>query len=119
MTNILLVEDDRAIIENLSAVLKAEGFQVRAEAGQREALAALQEEKFDLLLLDVSLQNGNGFAVCSAVKAESDTPVIFLTASGDEFSVVTGLDLGAEDYISKPFRPRELISHRKMLPIRL
>ena len=107
MTNILLVEDDRAIIENLSAVLKAEGFQVRAEAGQREALAALQEEKFDLLLLDVSLQNGNGFAVCSAVKAESDTPVIFLTASGDEFSVVTGLDLGAEDYISKPFRPRE------------
>ena len=110
MTNILLVEDDRAIIENLSAVLKAEGFQVRAEAGQREALAALQEEKFDLLLLDVSLQNGNGFAVCSAVKAESDTPVIFLTASGDEFSVVTGLDLGAEDYISKPFRPRELIS---------
>ena len=110
MTNILLVEDDRAIIENLSAVPKAEGFQVRAEAGQREALEALQEEKFDLLLLDVSLQNGNGFAVCSAVKAESDTPVIFLTASGDEFSVVTGLDLGAEDYISKPFRPRELIS---------
>ena len=84
MTNILLVEDDSAIIENLSAVLKAEGFQVRAEAGQREALEALQEEKFDLLLLDVSLQNGNGFAVCSAVKAESDTPVIFLTASGDE-----------------------------------
>ena len=113
MTNILLVEDDQAIIENLSAVLKAEGFQVRAEAGQREALAALQEEKFDLLLLDVSLQNGNGFAVCSAVKAESDTPVIFLTASGDEFSVVTGLDLGAEDYISKPFRPRELISRMK------
>lgn len=110
MTNILLVEDDSAIIENLSAVLKADGFQVRAEAGQREALAALQEEKFDLLLLDVSLQNGNGFAVCSAVKAESDTPVIFLTASGDEFSVVTGLDLGAEDYIRKPFRPRELIS---------
>lgn len=58
MTNILLVEDDRVIIENLSAVLKAEGFQVRAEAGQREALEALQEEKFDLLLLDVSLQNG-------------------------------------------------------------
>ena len=110
MTKILLVEDDSAIIENLSAVLKAEGFWVRAEAGQKEALEVLQKESFDLLLLDVSLQNGNGFAVCSAVKAESDTPVIFLTASGDEFSVVTGLDLGAEDYISKPFRPRELIS---------
>ena len=110
MTKILLVEDDSAIIENLSAVLKAEGFWVQAEAGQKEALEALQKESFDLLLLDVSLQNGNGFTVCSAVKAESDTPVIFLTASGDEFSVVTGLDLGAEDYIRKPFRPRELIS---------
>ncbi len=104
------IEDDSAIIENLSAVLKAEGFWVQAEAGQKEALEALQKESFDLLLLDVSLQNGNGFTVCSAVKAESDTPVIFLTASGDEFSVVTGLDLGAEDYIRKPFRPRELIS---------
>ena len=82
MTKILLVEDDSAIIENLSAVLKAEGFWVRAEAGQKEALEALRKESFDLLLLDVSLQNSNGFAVCSAVKAESDTPVIFLTASG-------------------------------------
>ena len=80
MTKILLVEDDSAIIENLSAVLKAEGFWVQAEAGQKEALEALQKESFDLLLLDVSLQNGNGFTVCSAVKAESDTPVIFLTA---------------------------------------
>ena len=110
MTRILLVEDDAAIIENLSAVLKAEGFSVRAEKGQKEAMEALERESFDLLLLDVSLENGNGFSVCSAVKAVSDTPVIFLTASGDEFSVVTGLDLGAEDYISKPFRPRELIS---------
>ena len=110
MTRILLVEDDAAIIENLSAVLKAEGFSVRAEKGQKEAMEALEWESFDLLLLDVSLENGNGFSVCSAVKAVSDTPVIFLTASGDEFSVVTGLDLGAEDYIRKPFRPRELIS---------
>ena len=70
----------------------------------------MEEENFDLLLLDVSLRNGNGFSVCSAVKAVSDIPVIFLTASGDEFSVVTGLELGAEDYVSKPFRPRELVS---------
>ena len=63
-----------------------------------------------MLLLDVSLKDGNGFSVCSAVKAVSDLPVIFLTASGDEFSVVTGLELGADDYISKPFRPRELVS---------
>lgn len=110
MTKILLVEDDRAIVENLSAVLQTEGFLVRAEEGQEEALRAVEEESFDLLLLDVSLKNGNGFSVCSAVKSASDLPVIFLTASGDEFSVVTGLDLGAEDYISKPFRPRELVS---------
>ncbi len=62
------------------------------------------------MLLDVSLADGNGFSVCAAIKANSDLPVIFLTASGDEYSVVTGLDLGADDYIGKPFRPRELMS---------
>ena len=106
----MLVEDDRAIVENLSAVLKGEGFQIQSAPGQKAALKLLEQENFDLLLLDVSLKDGNGFSVCSAVKAVSDLPVIFLTASGDEFSVVTGLELGAEDYISKPFRPRELVS---------
>lgn len=110
MTKILLVEDDGTIVENLTAVLKGEGFGVRAVSGQKDALRAVEQESFDLLLLDVSLKDGNGFAVCSAVKALVDVPVIFLTASGDEFSVVTGLELGAEDYISKPFRPRELVS---------
>ena len=110
MTKLLLVEDDRAIVENLSAVLKGEGFQIQSAPGQKAALKLLEQENFDLLLLDVSLKDGNGFSVCSAVKAVSDLPVIFLTASGDEFSVVTGLELGAEDYISKPFRPRELVS---------
>ena len=70
----------------------------------------LAEEKVDLVLLDVSLAEGNGFAACRAIKSEFDLPVIFLTASGDEFSTVTGFDLGADDYIPKPFRPRELIS---------
>lgn len=110
MADILLVEDDRAIVENLSELLKEEGFSVRMAEGQKEALETVEQESFDLMLLDVSLKDGNGFAVCSAVKAKTDLPVIFLTASGDEFSVVTGLELGAEDYISKPFRPRELVS---------
>lgn len=110
MTKLLLVEDDHAIVENLSAVLKGEGFQIQSAPGQKRALELLEEESFDLMLLDVSLKDGNGFAVCSAVKTSFDLPVIFLTASGDEFSVVTGLELGAEDYISKPFRPRELVS---------
>ena len=109
MTNLLLVEDDPAITTNLRDFLRLEGFAVEAVAGQREALARLPGD-FDLVLLDVSLADGNGFAVCSAIKRETDLPVIFLTASGDEFSVVTGLDLGADDYIAKPFRPRELVS---------
>ncbi len=63
-----------------------------------------------MLLVDISLKDGNGFAVCAAARAISETPVIFLTASSDEYSVITGLDMGADDYISKPFRPRELLS---------
>ena len=78
--------------------------------GQRAALERLEACRFDLALVDISLADGNGFAVCAAVKANTDTLVIFLTASADEYSVVTGLDMGADDYISKPFRPRELVS---------
>lgn len=73
----------------------------------------LEKETFDLLLLDVTLKQGNGYGVCTAVKEKYDLPVIFLTALDDEFSVVTGLDMGADDYISKPFRPRELVSRMR------
>ena len=110
MAKILLVEDDKNIVENLSAVLGAEGFQVKTASGQREALQAVEQESFDLLLLDVSLKDGNGFAVCTWIRQTQNIPVIFLTASGDEASVVTGLNMGADDYITKPFRPRELIA---------
>lgn len=112
MAHILLVEDDPGIVCNLTEYLKREGFLVTSAAGQRDAIALLEEDggRFDLLLLDISLKDGNGFSVCARVKADMQLPVIFLTASGDEYSVVTGLDLGADDYIAKPFRPRELIS---------
>lgn len=70
----------------------------------------LAEERFDLALVDISLPDGNGFAVCTEIKQMQNIPVIFLTASGDEASVVTGLNMGADDYITKPFRPRELIA---------
>ncbi len=109
MKKILLVEDDKSIITNLSEFLTNEGFSVRNAEGQTRALELIGEEEFDLVLLDVSLADGNGFAVCSAIKSEHNTPVIFLTASGDEYSTVTGFELGADDYISKPFRPRELV----------
>lgn len=110
MASILLVEDDKAIIENLTEFLATEGFQVKAVSGQSQAVGLLEEEAFDLALLDISLEEGNGFAVCAYMKQNTDIPVIFLTASGDEYSVVSGLDMGADDYISKPFRPRELVS---------
>lgn len=112
MAHILLVEDDKSIITNLTEFLQNEGFAITSVDGQSKALALLDESAadFDLILLDVSLTEGNGFAICRAVKSTTSLPVIFLTASGDEYSVVTGLDLGADDYISKPFRPRELVS---------
>ena len=113
MTKLLLVEDDKEIIVNLTEFLSNEGFAVKNVTGQTAALDIIEKEKFDIVLLDVSLADGNGFAVCSAIKADSATPVIFLTASGDEFSTVTGFDLGADDYSAKPFRPRELISRIK------
>jgi len=113
MTKLLLVEDDKEIIVNLTEFLSNEGFTVKNVKGQAAALDIIEKEKFDLVLLDVSLADGNGFAVCSAIKSDGATPVIFLTASSDEFSTVTGFDLGADDYIAKPFRPRELISRIK------
>ena len=113
MSKILLVEDDPDIIGNLSAFLRKEGFEVDAVSGQREAFEKLDAGPYDLLLLDLSLKDGNGFSICSAVKAEGDTPVIFLTATDDEYSVVAGFDVGADDYITKPFRPRELVSRIK------
>ncbi len=113
MINILLVEDDKGIIENLTEFLTNEGFEVKYSNGQKGALELLEKEHFDLVLLDISLADGNGFSVCSAVKADYGIPVIFLTASGDEYSTVTGFNLGADDYIAKPFRPRELVSRIK------
>ena len=112
---VLLVEDDRAIVENLTEFLKGEGLRVAAVDGQKKALELLERESFDLALLDVSLGEGNGYALCAAIKAEQDLPVIFLTASGDEYSVITGLNMGADDYVSKPFRPRELAARMRMV----
>lgn len=112
-TQILLVEDDKMIVETLTEFLRGEDFEVSAVDGQAGALALVEEKPFDLVLLDIALKDGNGYAVCRGIKELKDIPVIFLTASSDEFSVVTGLDLGADDYIGKPFRPRELVSRMK------
>ncbi len=112
-SKVLLIEDDPAIVENLSAFLKEEGFEVTSTDGQSRALSQIEAKRPDLILLDVTLAQGNGYSTCTAIKARYDIPVIFLTALGDECSVVTGLDMGADDYISKPFRPRELVSRMR------
>ena len=91
MERILIVEDEAAIADSLARFLQSEGFSVQTASGQTEALAAIEKAEFDLVLLDVGLHDGNGFSVCSAVKQRSKSAVIFLSASGDEFSVVTGL----------------------------
>lgn len=110
MTEILLVEDDKGIVANLTEYLTSEGYSVKSASGQAGAMKLLESERFALALLDISLSDGNGFAVCSAIKADYGIPVIFLTASSDEYSTVTGFEIGADDYISKPFRPRELVT---------
>lgn len=110
MTKILLVEDDGQIASYLGELLRAEGFDTQIAGSKKEAGECLLIQAFDLVLLDVSLPDGNGFSICAEIKKEYEIPVIFLTASGDEYSVVAGLDMGADDYIAKPFRPRELIS---------
>lgn len=110
MSRILLVEDDQTISRELTEFLRAEGFELETAGTQRQALERLETGSYDLLLLDISLPDGSGYSVCSAARQSRQIPVIFLSASGDEYSVITGLDLGADDYISKPFRPRELVS---------
>ena len=113
MTKILLVEDDIEIVKSLGAFLKSEGYQVDTVDSQDQAIDIIGKTKYDLLLIDISLRQGNGFAVCKAARSLYDIPVIFLTASNDEYSVITGLDMGADDFVNKPFRPRELLSRIK------
>ena len=110
MKKILLVEDNETIIMGLSYSLEQEGFEIVSSKTRKDAEKVLTSEKIDLVLLDVTLPDGNGFDICKFVKQKLDIPVIFLTAQDEETSVVIGLDLGADDYVIKPFRTRELIS---------
>lgn len=110
---ILLVEDNEAIIMGLEYLLTQEGYQVETARSMKEAYGFWERGHADLVLLDISLPDGNGFDFCKYVKKESDTSVIFLTAREEEMDVVKGLDMGADDYIVKPFRNRELISRIK------
>ena len=113
MSRILLVEDNESIVMGLQYLLENEGFTIKIAENVKGARQLLDEDKFDLILLDVGLPDGNGFTLCEKIKQNYRTPIIFLTAKEEENDVVRGLDLGADDYIIKPFRNRELISRMK------
>ena len=110
MQKIVIIEDDKAIMNSLSDFLIAEGYTVYTAVGQKSGTRLIRECSPDCILLDISLPDGNGFSICSDVRRYSDVPIIFLTASGDEKSVIAGLELGADDYIKKPFSPAELLA---------
>ncbi|MGE4488150.1 MAG: response regulator transcription factor [Kiritimatiellales bacterium] len=110
MYQVLLVEDDLSLIDGLSYSLQKNGFEAEIARTIREARAILSTKHFDLLLLDLSLPDGSGFEICKMVRKTSSVPIIFLTASDEEVNVVMGLDMGGDDYITKPFKLNELIS---------
>ena len=111
MNTILLVEDSESIVMGLKYSLEQEGFRVTSAKTIAEAELA---SNYDLILLDITLPDGNGFDFFKEIKKKEDIPVIFLTARDEEIDIVKGLDLGAEDYIVKPFRVKELISRIKV-----
>ena len=112
---ILFVEDDKIIASGLCYSLTQEGYEVTHCLNTTEAEAAVSNSSFDMAILDVNLPDGSGYDICKKIKEKKDVPVIFLTAIDDEVNVVMGLDMGADDYITKPFRIRELLSRIKSI----
>jgi len=113
MLSILFVEDDTTIAMGVEYSLKQDGFQVSLAYRLVEARDLLKRQPFDLVLLDLGLPDGSGFEMCKEIRAAGDTPIVILSARDEETSIVLGLDLGADEYITKPFRLRELIARMK------
>jgi two-component system response regulator MtrA len=107
---VLVVDDDTALAEMLVIVLRGEGFEPSFVADGDKALAAFREAKPDLVLLDLMLPGRDGIEVCRLIRAESGVPIVMLTAKSDTVDVVVGLESGADDYIVKPFKPKELVA---------
>ena len=110
---VLVVDDDPALAEMLGIVLRTEGFEPSFVADGDRALAAFRATKPDLVLLDLMLPGTDGIDVCRQIRAESGTPIVMLTARGDTVDVVLGLESGADDYIVKPFKPKELVARMR------
>jgi len=111
--NIFILEDDPAIGAGLKYSLESEGFSVSVAVTVKQAMDMILKNEYSLCILDLTLPDGSGYDVCRFIKSKRDIPVIFLTAADDEVNAVMGLDMGADDYISKPFRVRELTARIK------
>lgn len=110
MRKILLVEDNDTIIMGLKYSLEQENFDVDTAKNIVTAKSKIKKQEYDLYLLDIALPDGEGYEICKSIKEKENSPVIFLTAKDEETDIVQGLDMGADDYVVKPFRTRELIS---------
>lgn len=110
MSKILLVEDDLSLIDGLTYSLKKQRFELDTARTVKEADGLLRDKKYDLLILDLALPDGSGFEICKKVRQYSKVPIIFLTAFDEEVNIVMGLDIGGDDYITKPFKMGELVS---------
>lgn len=113
MNRILLVEDDLALAMGIEYSLKAEGYIVDVAHDVKTSKVLINQNDYDLVILDIMLPDGNGFQLCEYIRADNNTPVIFLTAQDEEVNIVMGLELGGDDYITKPFRIKELLSRIK------
>lgn len=110
MKKILLIEDNELILKGLKYLLEQEKFNISISTNVKDSKELIENSKYDLIILDIMLPDGNGFDLCKYIKEKTNTPVIFLTAKDEEKDAVLGFDLGADDYVVKPFRNRELIS---------
>ena len=113
--NLLLIEDDRALAAMVAEYLGRAGFRVEQAGTAAEGLARVQREAFDAVVLDVMLPDGDGFDVCRAIRRDSTVPILMLTARGDAADRIVGLELGADDYLPKPFEPRELLARLRAI----
>lgn len=112
---ILVVDDDRVLADVVAFTLRREGFEVIQAYDGAAGLQRWVDEQPDLLILDVNMPKVDGFEVCRSVRSQSDTPIILLTVRGEEDDIVSGLEIGADDYIVKPFSPRQLVARAKAI----
>jgi DNA-binding response OmpR family regulator len=115
MKTILVVDDERNIVDLLRLYLEKEGYAVIAAADGEEAIALHRRHEPDLVILDLMLPKVDGLEVCREIRRHSDTPVLMLTARGDDIDAIVGLELGADDYVTKPFNPRALVARVKAI----